>query len=358
MQIKPIDLRSDTVTRPTEEMRAAIATAEVGDDVFGDDPTVNLLQEQVAALLGKEAAIFVPSGTMSNQIGVRLHCGAGDEFLCDSECHIFNYEQGAFAQFFGISVNPLPGKNGCLTSQQVADNIRPPDDHQCRTQLLCLENTLNRGGGRILPLDMTSELCQVAHQRGLATHLDGARLFNAVVATGISAAQWAGHFDTVSVCFSKGLGAPIGSALCGPADLIRQARRHRKALGGGTRQMGVVAAAALYSLENHVERLAEDHKKASLLGKAVRAMPGLSLQPDQIDTNIVIFDIEPHLGTAELFCQRLGEMGVLMNPSAERRVRAVTHLDVSLEQIDRVIEAVGSVVTAAVAQPAVLENAG
>ncbi len=358
MQTKPIDLRSDTVTRPTQDMRAATANAEVGDDVFGDDPTVNRLQEQVADLLGKEAAIYVPSGTMSNQIGVRLHCQAGDEFLCDSECHIFNYEQGAFAQLFGISVNPLPGKNGCLESQQVTDNIRRIDDHQCRTRLLCLENTLNRGGGRILPFDTTDQLCQVAHQHGLVTHLDGARLFNAVVATGISAAQWAGHFDTVSVCFSKGLGAPVGSALCGPADLIRQARRHRKALGGGMRQAGVLAAAALYSLENHVERLAEDHEKASLLGEAVRAMPGLSLQPDQVDTNIVIFDIAPHLGTAELFCQRLQELGVRMNAFSQRRVRAVTHLDVSREQIHHAIEVIGSVVEAAVAQPAVLDSIG
>jgi threonine aldolase len=330
----PIDLRSDTVTRPSPAMRAAMAQAEVGDDVFGDDPTVCRLQEQIAAMLGKEAALYVPSGTMGNQLGIRVHCQAGDEFICESNAHIVFYEQGAYAQLFGIAAQTIDGDHGVLQVEQLMGRIRPANnDHCVRTRLVCLENTHNRGAGRVQPYDTVVEICGWAADNGLARHLDGARLFNAVIATGISAADWAGHFDTVSVCFSKGLGAPVGSALCGPSDLIRQARRHRKALGGGMRQAGIIAAGALYALDHNIERLAEDHANARLLAEKVRTTPGLKLDPDVIDTNIVIFEVDPELGTAAAFSARLRDQGVLMNANGPQRIRAVTHLDVSREQV-------------------------
>jgi threonine aldolase len=329
----PIDLRSDTVTRPSPGMRAAMAAADVGDDVFGEDPTVNRLEERIADMLGKEAAMYVPSGTMGNQIGLRVHCQAGDEFLCETNCHILCYEQAAYAQLFGIAAQPVEGEHGVLRVEQLMGRIRPDNIHCPRSRLVCLENTHNRGAGRVQPYDAVVEICGWAADNRLARHLDGARLFNAVVATGISAADWAGHFDTVSVCFSKGLGAPVGSALCGPDHLIRQARRHRKALGGAMRQAGMIAAGALYALEHNIERLAEDHKHAQIIAEAVRHSPGLRLDPDFIDTNIVIFEIDPELGTAAAFSARLRDQGVWMNATAPQRMRAVTHLDVSREQV-------------------------
>jgi len=334
----PIDLRSDTVTRPTPAMRAAMAAADVGDDVFGDDPTVQRLEERVAEMLGKEMALYVPSGTMGNQLGLRVHCQAGDEFLCEANCHILCYEQGAYAQLFGLAAQPVEGEHGVLQVEQLVDRIRPANDHCVRTRLVCLENTHNRGAGRIQPYDAVAEICGWAAENGLARHLDGARLFNAVVATGISAADWASHFDTVSVCFSKGLGAPVGSALCGPADLIRQARRHRKALGGGMRQAGIIAAGALYALEHHIDRLVDDHAHARILADAIRTTPGLRLDPESIDTNVVIFEVDPELGTAAAFSARLRDEGVWMNATAPQRIRAVTHLDVSREQVQQAAE--------------------
>ena len=330
----PIDLRSDTVTRPSASMRAAMAAAEVGDDVFGEDPTVRRLEDRIAEMLGKEAALFVPSGTMGNQLGIRVHCQAGDEFLCESNCHILFYEQGAYAQLFGIAAQPVDGDHGVLSVEQLMGRIRPlNNDHYTRTRLVCLENTHNRGAGRVQPYDSVVEICGWAADNGLARHLDGARLFNAVVATGISAADWASHFDTVSVCFSKGLGAPVGSALVGPADLMRQARRHRKALGGGWRQSGILAAGALYALENNIERLADDHQHARILADAMRSSPGLKLDPETVDTNIVIFEVDPELGTAAAFSARLRDEGVYMNAMGPQRIRAVTHLDVSRETV-------------------------
>lgn len=345
----PIDLRSDTVSRPTPGMRAAMAAAEVGDDVFGDDPTVRRLESRIAEMLGKEAALYVPSGTMSNQIGLRLHCQPGDEFLCETNCHILCYEQGAYAQLFGIVAQPVDGDHGVLHVEQLVGRIRPENDHCVRTRLVCLENTHNRGAGRIQPFDDVAEICGWAADNSLARHLDGARLFNAAVASGIAAADWAAHFDTVSVCFSKGLGAPVGSALCGPADLIRRARRHRKALGGAMRQVGIIAAGALYALEHHVERLAEDHASARLLADAVRAAPGLTLDPEVVDTNIVIFDVDPELGTAAAFCARLRDEGVWMSAIAPQRIRAVTHLDVSREQVLRAASVLQETAAAVVA---------
>src|SRR5947199_7275972 len=329
-----IDLRSDTVTRPSAGMRAAMAAAEVGDDVFGEDPTIRRLEERIAAMLGKEKALYVPSGTMGNQLGVRVHCQAGDEFLCEANCHIVCYEQGAYAQLFGIAAQTIEGDHGILQVEQLIGRVRPAsNDHCVATRLVCLENTHNRGAGRIQPYDTVAEICGWAADNNLARHLDGARLFNAVVATGISAADWAGHFDTVSVCFSKGLGAPVGSALCGPAELIRKARRVRKALGGGMRQAGILAAGALYALEHNIGRLAEDHANARILANKIRDTPGLKLDPDVTETNIVIFEIDPELGTAAAFSARLRDEGILMNANAPQRLRAVTHLDVSREQV-------------------------
>jgi threonine aldolase len=285
-------------------------------------------------LLGKESALFVPSGTMGNQLGVRVHSQAGDEFLCESNCHIFCYEQGAYAQFFGIAAQPIQGDHGVLQVEQLLDRIHPDNVHYTRTRLVTIENTHNRGAGRVQPYDSVAEICGWAAENGLARHLDGARLFNAVVATGISAADWASHFDTVSVCFSKGLGAPVGSALCGPADLIHQARHHRKALGGGWRQAGIVAAGALYALEHNIDRLADDHANARIIAEAVRSSPGLRLDPEIIDTNIVIFELDPELGTAASFVARLRDEKIFMNTTAAQRIRAVTHLDVSREQVE------------------------
>jgi threonine aldolase len=330
-----IELRSDTFTRPTNAMRAAMAAAEVGDDVFREDPTVIRLEEKVAALLGKEAALFVASGTMGNQMGVRVHCQPGDEFLCNSDCHIYMYEQGAAAQLFGLSARPIAAEGHLLRLEHLQDMVRPDDVHHPRTRLVTLENTHNRGGGCVQPYDEVERICRWAKEQGLARHLDGARLFNAVVASGISAADWAQHFDTVSVCFSKGLGAPVGSALVGPREKIEFARRLRKALGGGWRQAGILAAAAIYSLDHHVERLAEDHANARLLADAVRQTPGLSLEPEQVDTNIVIFRVDESLGTAAEICERLAEEGVRMYAISRGQIRAVFHLDVTAEDARR-----------------------
>lgn len=240
-----IDLRSDTVTKPSAEMRVAMANAEVGDDVVGFDPTVESLQDYVADLLGKEAALYMPSGSMTNQIAIRLHCDRGDEFLCEADCHVYNYEQAAFAQLSGIAVRPVQGKHGILQPEQLHGKIRPGGDHLVRTTLVTLENTHNRGGGSIQPLEYVDAICSWAQENKLKRHLDGARLFNAVAATGIDAKRWAQGFDSVSVCFSKGLGAPVGSALAGSKQFIALARRARKLFGGGMRQVGIIAAGAL-----------------------------------------------------------------------------------------------------------------
>lgn len=335
-----VDLRSDTVTRPTPGMQQAIANAQLGDDVFGEDPTTNALQERLADMLGKESALFVPSGTMSNQLGVRVHCKPGDEFLCEAWCHIYNYEQGAFASLSGVAVRPVEGEFGVLRPEQLVDMIRPENPHMARTKLVCLENTHNRGAGRIQPYEYVEAICTWAHANGLATHLDGARLFNAAVATGIDASRWAQHFDTVSVCFSKGLGAPVGSALAGPRDMIKEAYRHRKAFGGAMRQAGVIAGAALYALDHHIDRLADDHVRARRLADAIRQTPGLSLYPDTIDTNIVIFRVSPDLGSAANFTGRLEQCGVRMLAFNANTIRAVTHLDVDDADIDRACETI------------------
>jgi threonine aldolase len=324
-----IDLRSDTVTRPTAAMRAAMAAAEVGDDVIDVDPTVDRLQRMTAELLGKEAALFVPSGTMSNQVAVRLHCRAGDELLCEAGCHIFHYEQGGFAQLSGVVARTLPGQHGKLRLADFEGQVHPDNEHLVRTRLVTLENTHNRGAGCVQPYDDVVAICQWAHAHGLRTHLDGARLFNAVVASGIAADTWASHFDTVSVCFSKGLGAPVGSAVVGDRALIGEARRHRKLLGGGMRQAGIIAAGALHALQFHRQRLALDHAHAQILAQAIRQTRGTRLVPDTVETNIVIFEVDASLGTAAVFAAALKMHGVWMLAIGPRLLRAVTHLDVT-----------------------------
>ncbi len=324
-----IDLRSDTVTKPTAKMRRAMAEAEVGDDVIDVDPTVDHLQRLTAEILGKEAAIFMPSGTMTNQVAVRIHCKPGDELLCESGCHIFHYEQGAFAQLSGVVARTLEGKNGVLRLEQLVGQIRPENEHLVRTRLVCLENTHNRGAGTVQPYAAVEQICQWAHTHQLRCHLDGARLFNAVVASGIPADDWAQHFDTISVCFSKGLGAPVGSALAGSTELIQEARRHRKLFGGGMRQAGIIAAGALHALQHHRDRLADDHENAQTIAASIRGCGGITLRPDTVDTNIIIFEVDPALGTAGQFAAALKQHGVWTLGVGGVLVRIVTHLDVS-----------------------------
>jgi threonine aldolase len=329
-----IDLRSDTVTRPGPAMRAAMAVAEVGDDVMSEDPTVNALQRKTAELLGKEAALFVPTGTMANQIAIGVHAGPGDELICDATAHVYVWEGGGIARLWGATTRSLPGEGGLLTLAQLADKIRPDDGHYVRTRLVCLENTHNRGGGRVHPIERIAEVSTWARSHGLAVHLDGARLMNAVVASGVPAAEWASHFDTVSICFSKGLGAPVGSAMAGTAATIKKAHRLRKVLGGGMRQAGIIAAAALYALDHNVERLADDHRNALVLSRAVEEAKGLRLESGPAETNLVWIAVEPSLGTAQEVAARLKADGVLVSALGPQVLRACTHLDVSREQVE------------------------
>lgn len=324
-----IDLRSDTVTRPTPAMRAAMAAAEVGDDVFGDDPTVNALQDRIAAELGKEAALFMPSGTQSNLTAVLCHCERGDEFIVGQHAHAYKYEAGGAAVLGSVQPQPLEqGADGTLALDAIAAAIKPDDLHFARTRLLALENTW---GGRVLPAGYVAEATALARRHGLATHLDGARLFNAAVASGVPAAEIARHFDTVSVCFSKGLGAPVGSALVGPRALIERARRWRKMLGGGLRQAGVLAAAALHALDHHVQRLAEDHAHARRLAEGLQGLPGVTVVLPQ--TNIVFVQLAPEKAAGAV--ERLAAAGVLC--TGLYQLRLVTHLDVSSSDIDTAI---------------------
>jgi threonine aldolase len=321
-------------------MRAAMAAAEVGDDVFHDDPSVNRLEERVAGLLGKEAAVFVPSGTMSNQIAIRTHTQPGDELLCDVNCHVYNYEAGGPAVLSGVMCRTIEGDHGILDVTQLEGKIRPKDEHMVRTRLVCLENTHNRGGGKIYPLAKIQAIRVWTRQHGLALHLDGARLWNAVVATGIAAATWAAEFDSVSVCFSKGLGAPVGSALAGPRDFIARARRSRKLLGGGMRQAGVLAAAVLHALDHHIDRLAEDHRHARLLAEAIADTPGLRLNNPEVETNLVFFEVDRALGRAQDVAGALKERGVLIQATAPQTCRACTHLDVSAPAAERAADTI------------------
>jgi threonine aldolase len=321
-----IDLRSDTVTRPTEAMRRAMATADVGDDVYGEDPTINALEERVAALMGHEAGLFVPSGTMGNQIGMRLLAQPGEEVLCDADAHVVTYEMGAAAAVFGLSTRTVVSDGGRLDAGRLIAQVRPRGDwHVTSTAAIAVENTHNRGGGTVQPLGELRKLWDWSREAGVAVHLDGARLFNAHVASGVDLATYGGLADTASVCLSKGLGAPVGSVLVASADRIALARLWRKRLGGGMRQAGVLAAAGLFALDHHVDRLAEDHEHARLLAKRLGA------DEAAVETNMVVLDDVP----AAMLAEGAKAQGVLVSQVSPTRVRLVTHLDVDRAGVER-----------------------
>jgi threonine aldolase len=334
-----IDLRSDTVTRPTPAMRKAMAEAEVGDDVFGEDPTVNALQEKVANLLGKEAALFVPSGTMANQLSIKSHTQPGDEVIIEASSHPYNFEGGAGAALSGVQFQCLKGVRGILDTSQIEEAIRPADHHFPVTRLVCLENTHNRGGGTIYPLEKMAEIYRSAQSKGLLLHLDGARLWNASVATGIKPHQYAQYADSVSVCLSKGLGAPIGSLVAGSKLFIDRVHRFRKMFGGGMRQVGIIAAAGIYALDYHLERLKEDHQNAKRLAVGLKESKGVSIDPKYVETNIVIFDVVNTGMTGSQVAEAMKKEGVLIHPIGKTQIRLVTHLDVNAEDIEKALKA-------------------
>jgi threonine aldolase len=337
----PIDLRSDTITKPTPAMRAAMAAAEVGDDVFGEDPTVRELETETAALLGKEAAMFTPSGTMANQVAIRTHTEAGDEILADANAHLYYYESGGPAALSGVSCRCLQGERGVFNGADVESALRLPNLHFPRARLVCVENTHNRGGGKIWPLERINDVAEAARRHGLRLHMDGARLWNAAAATGIAERQWAAPFDTVSVCFSKGLGAPVGSALAGSKELLARARRFRKMFGGGMRQAGIIAAGALFALRNHRARLAADHANAKALAEGISRCKGWEVTPGEVETNMVRF----RLGgvPAPEVVERLRSRGVLVLAADRLTIRAVTSLMVCTEDIHRAVKAIAKV---------------
>jgi len=336
-----VDLRSNTVTRPTPAMRTAMANAEVGDDVLGDDPTVNRLQQRIAEIMGKPAACFVPSGSMANQTAIRAHTEPGDEVIAHKDSHIIHYETGAPAALSGCMIRPLDGHAGLFDAADVDAAVRPANAHSPTSKLLVVENTHNRGGGSVWSLEQVRRVTQSARQHGLKLHLDGARLWNACAATGHSPSEYAAHFDTVSCCFSKGLGAPVGSAVCGSIETISRVHRFRKMFGGAMRQAGVLAAAALHALDHHRERLIDDHAHARLFADGLASIPGLSI-PLAVETNMVFIDIDRKRGTAAALCESLRARGVLLLPTAPQRVRAVCHLDVTGPMIERAIDIISS----------------
>jgi threonine aldolase len=335
-----IDMRSDTVTKPTAAMRQAIVNAEVGDDMSGEDPTVNRLERMVAEMLGKEAAVYNCSGTQSNQMALRAHCQQGDEILIEETGHIVNYEAGAAAALSGISARMLRGRGGLIDVADLDGKVRPDNQHYCVTRLVCVENTTNHGGGRVWPLPQFVRVAKWAHDNGLKVHVDGARLFNAVVASDYSAFDFAKHADTVSICFSKGLGCPMGSILVGDTQTIYRARRARKLFGGALRQAGMMAAAAIYSLENNIDRLQEDHDNAKSFAEAIASVDGIRLNLADVESNLVFFEIEPELGSSAQLSAKLLQNGVRVNPSGPQRLRACTHLDLTATDVMRAAEIV------------------
>jgi threonine aldolase len=342
-----IDLRSDTVTRPTAAMREAMFHAEVGDDVYGEDPTVNRLERRAAEIMGKEAALFVPTGTMGNTIGIKLLTEPGQEVVCDVQGHLLNYELSMTAWFSGCLIRTVAGDDGILTWEKIAPHVRAPDPHWAATGCIELENTHNLGGGTVYRQEVFDEICEQAHERGLKVHLDGARIFNAAVATGRAVSELCRQADTVMFCLSKGLGAPAGSMLAGPKELIDEGRLHRKRLGGGMRQVGVLAAAGLIALEEMPKRLGEDHANAKLLAQGLAATPGIQAWPGKTHTNIIVFDVSGTGQTGEQVSSSLQDRGVLINPIDTRRMRAVTHYDVTREQCLTALEALREVAAAA-----------
>jgi len=329
------DLRSDTFTKPTAEMLEAMMTAEVGDDVFGEDPSINALEDKAASLFGMEAGLFCPSGTMTNQIAVRVHTQIQDEIICDIRSHVYQYEGGGIASNSGVSVKLLDGDRGRITASDVVQNINPDDIHKPVTRLVGIENTVNKGGGSIYDIHELRNIKKVCDKNGLKMHLDGARLFNALVETGEPPSQYGEIFDTISICLSKGLGAPVGSVLLGSGEMIKKARRVRKVFGGGMRQAGFLAAAGTYALDNHVDRLKDDHIRAREIGKTLVDLTYIKdVMP--IDTNIIIFTLSEGVETHDIL-EKLKVKNVLALPFGPRQIRMITHLDYSDEMLDHTI---------------------
>jgi threonine aldolase len=334
----PIDLRSDTVTRPTPEMRKAIAEAAVGDDVFGDDPTVLELERLAAEITGREAGLFVPSGSMGNEVSIMAHTRRGDEAIVDVESHIYNYEAAGPAVLCGVQLSPLAGRMGILTAGQIDEAIRPDDPHEPITRLVCLENTHNRAGGVIYPLETMREIYHLAKARNLKVHLDGARIFNAAVASAVDVKEYCSLCDSMMFCLSKGLGAPIGSMVVGDGDFIEQARRNRKLLGGGMRQVGIIAAAGIYALENNIGRLADDSRRTRKLAESISGIHGISVDLDTVQTNIIVVDLAKSRLSRDEAIIHLEREGVLVVPFGRTTIRAVTHLDIDDDDVDRAIQ--------------------
>jgi threonine aldolase len=335
-----IDLRSDTITQPTPAMRKAMVEAKVGDVVFGEDPTVNELEARTAEILGKEAAVYMPSGTMTNQVAVRTHTEPGDEIIIEGQGHVYYYEGGGPAALSGVMCRLVKGERGIFTAEAVSNLLRFEDIHFPRTKLICLENTHNRGGGSIWPMERIEEIATLAKEKDLAMHLDGARLWNASAAAGIAEKEYARHFDSISVCFSKGLGAPVGSALCGTAEFITRARRFMKQFGGYMRQAGIIAAGALYALEHHRKRLPEDHANATLLAEGLAGIPGFELDISSVETNMVLFGYRG-MNSVDLML-KAHENGVFVLPAGDDTVRAVTSLAVSREDVLKAVDLLGN----------------
>ena len=334
--MKQIDLRSDTVTRPTFLMRTAIAEAEVGDDFYGEDPTVNHLQERVACLLGKEKALFLPSGTMCNQVAIAAHTQPGQEVICDRDCHVFNSSPGA-ARWNGVQLYPLQGRRGLITAEQIEVAIRTDNIHAPQTGLIVLENPHNRGGGTIYPVDELERIGEVARRYKIPMHLDGARLLNAAIASNVAPEQISAPFDSVYFCLSKGLGCPIGSVLAGSSDFIARGIGLRLAFGGGMCQVGMLAAAGLWALDNHIERLAEDHRRARELATRLACLPAFAIALEGVQTNIVLLDVIPDHLSAPTIAAELEAHGVAVSVFGPRRLRLVTHLDINDEAIEDII---------------------
>lgn len=332
------DFRSDTLTKPTHEMRKAMFEAEVGDDVFGEDPTINRLQKMMAKLTGKEAALFVTSGTQGNEVCISAHTKPGKEIIVGKESHIFNYECGGPSLLSGVQMYPVNDQNGIVTLDQIKAAVRHVDVHYPQTNLICLENTHNRAGGVLLPLENIKEISKFARNNKLKIHLDGARLWNASIATGISLKEYCQYFDSVSLCFSKGLGAPVGSIVVGDKNFIHKVHYYRKVFGGGMRQAGILAAACIYAVEKHFERLKEDHQRAKRFAEAISKIPAIKVDLKTIQTNIVIFDVDIPGFVAEDFLIKLQENGVLMLEIDPNRIRAVTHLDLTDEDLEKAID--------------------
>lgn len=338
-----VDLRSDTVTRPSPAMRRAIAEAEVGDDVLGDDPTVIRLQEKSAELLGKPAALYVPSGSMANGLSIRAVCEHGDEIICSSTTHSYNYETAAPAALAGVSMWFIGDERGMFHGRDIGPAIRAKNSHFPNSRMVIVENTNNRGGGAIWPVAQVADVGAACREHQLHLHMDGARLLNACVALAIPATHYTRHVDSVSLCFSKGLGAPVGSIVAGSKEFIARCHRFRKMFGGAMRQAGLLAAAAIYALDHNVERLAEDHVNAKFLAERLAEMPGIRLDPRSVQTNIVIFGVDPRLGTAADLAARLEAAGVRCMAAGPQQIRMVTHLDAPRAAIERAIVTIAAV---------------